>query len=469
MGLAEDNTICRIIFNNLEEALVLKIGIFGAGYVDLSTAVCLAEKYDITLVDIDPKKVQSINNNQSPIFEKGLDSLMSSALKNKKFRAKLLSDKFSPFDLIIVTVGTPSESDGYIDLQYVRNVSKTLLQRKNEFLLDNQHTLIIVRSTVIPGTTNQYFKLFETKRLAKIAFSPEFLAQGTAIHDTLFPRRIIIGTNDKETSKTLEEFYKDFYNKKNIPFFSMSIESAEFTKYIANAFLAMKISFVNEIADLVEKVANAEIDDIVQGIGSDPRVSPYFLRAGIGFGGSCFPKDVQALIRFGENISAETPVILSSVLKVNENRPFRLIKLLREELGDLNGKRIAVLGLAFKPGTNDIREAPSLRIIQALWRAGTLINVHDPLIPRMDLQPYSRFNVDVHHNVFDCVRDTDACLLLTEWSEYTKSNLKDLTKEMKTKIIIDGRRIFIKDVIPPDVRYITIGSPFNRFTPINHT
>ncbi len=454
---------------NERKCVVVKIGIFGAGYVGLSTAVCLAEKYDITLIDIDPEKVGSINNNRSPIFEKDLDDLLNSALKNKKFEARLFSDKFSPFDLIFITVGTPSESDGYIDLQYVRNVSKALLYRKEEFFLSNQQTLIVLRSTVIPGTTNQFFKLFETKRLARIAFSPEFLAQGTAIHDTLFPRRIILGTNDKETSMTLKEFYFDFYNKKKIPLFTMTIESAEFTKYIANAFLAMKISFVNEMADLVEKVANAEIDDIIQGVGSDPRISPHFLRAGIGFGGSCFPKDVQALIRFGENISAETPSILSSVLKVNENRPFRLIKLLREELGDLNGKKIAILGLAFKPGTNDIREAPSLRIIQALWRAGTLIKVHDPLIPRMNLQSYSRFSVEVHHNILDCVRGADACLLLTEWSEYAETNLEDLTKEMNKKIIIDGRRIFLKTNIPTNVRYITIGNPHNRFTPINHT
>lgn len=445
----------------------MNIAIFGAGYVGLSIAVCLVKNHNITLIDVDPKIVESINNNHAHIFEKDLDDLLSSALRSNNFRAKLLSDNFSPFDLIFITVGTPSEPDGYINLQYVRNVSKTLHLRKKEFLLDSQQTLIVTRSTVIPGTTNNLFKSFETDQLARIAFNPEFFSQGSAIHDTLFPRRIIIGANNTKTTQILEEFYRDFFNNKNIPIHTMSIESAEFTKYIANAFLAMKISFINEIADLVEKVSNANIDDIVQGIGSDPRISPYFLRAGIGFGGSCFPKDVQALVRFSENISAETPLILSSVLKVNENRPFKLIKLLRNELDDLNGKNIAILGLSFKPGTNDIREAPSLRIIQALWRAGAVIHVHDPLISRIDLRPYSRFNVKIHRNVSDCVRGTDACLLLTEWPEYVASDLENLTKEMKNKIVIDGRRIFAKKAIPDSVFYITIGSPVNRFTPIN--
>jgi UDPglucose 6-dehydrogenase len=220
----------------------------------------------------------------------------------------------------------------------------------------------------------------------------------------------------------------------------------------------MKISFANEIADLVQHIKNSDIDDIMKGIGLDPRISPYFLRAGIGFGGSCFPKDVQALISFSENLAAETPRILSSVLKVNENRPYRLIKILREELGDLNTSKIAVLGLSFKPGTNDVREAPSISIIQALWRAGAKIVVHDPLIDRMDLRSFKRFDILVSSSVEECLRGADACLLLTEWPEYSNLELDDIVAEMRQKIIIDGRRVFVDRPIPPDVYYITIGS-----------
>jgi UDPglucose 6-dehydrogenase len=436
----------------------MRIGIFGAGYVGLSTAVCFAQKYDITLIDIDPNKVKAINNNNPHIFEKGLNDLLSRALEKKSLRAKLLNETFQPFHMIFIAVGTPSENDGYINLQFIRDVAKTLSQRKKDFFLDDQQTLIVMRSTVIPGTTNRILSDFEKQGLAKIASNPEFLAQGSAIHDTLHPKRIIIGTNHKDACVRLENFYTLFYQDPQIPILLMSIESAEFTKYIANAFLAMKISFANEMADLVRYIRNTDIDDIMKGIGLDPRISPYFLRAGIGFGGSCFPKDIQALISFSENLSAETPRILSAVLKVNENRPYRLIKILREELVDLNDSVIAILGLSFKPGTNDVRDAPSISIIQALWRAGAKIVVHDPLIARMDLRSFKRFNITVSSSVEECLRGADACLLLTEWEEYSNLELDIIVKEMRKKIIIDGRRVFVDRPIPPDVHYITIGS-----------
>ncbi|MFX0208176.1 MAG: UDP-glucose dehydrogenase family protein [Candidatus Hodarchaeota archaeon] len=436
----------------------MRIGIFGAGYVGLSTAVCFAQKHDIALIDIDPSKVTAINNNQPYIFEKDLDNLLSNALKSRSLKAMLINETFQPFDMIFITVGTPAENDGYINLQFVRDVAKTLFQYKKEFLFDNQQTLIVLRSTVIPGTTNQILGDFEKQKLAKIASNPEFLAQGSAIHDTLHPKRIIIGTNQEAAYRRLEDFYSQFYQDSGVPILHMSIESAEFTKYIANAFLAMKISFANEIADLVQHIRNSDIDDIMKGIGLDPRISPYFLRAGIGFGGSCFPKDVQALISFSENLAAETPRILSSVLKVNENRPYRLIKILREELGELNNSKIAVLGLSFKPGTNDVRDAPSISIIQALWRAGARIGVHDPLITRIDLRAFKRFNIIVSSSVEECLRGADACLLLTEWPEYSNLELDDIVAEMRQKIIIDGRRVFVDRQIPLDIRYITIGS-----------
>ncbi|MFX1517196.1 MAG: UDP-glucose dehydrogenase family protein [Promethearchaeota archaeon] len=436
----------------------MRIGIFGAGYVGLSTAVCFAQKHDITLIDIDPNKVTAINNNKPYIFEKDLENLLSHALEKKTLRAKLINETFPPFHIIFITVGTPAEDDGYINLQFIRDVAKTLFHRKTEFFLDDQQTLIVMRSTVIPGTTNRTLGDFEKHELANIVSNPEFLAQGSAIHDTLHPKRIIIGSNQENAFKRLEAFYTQFYLGQQVPILHMSMESAEFTKYVANAFLAMKISFANEIADLVQHIENTDIDDIMKGIGLDPRISPYFLRAGIGFGGSCFPKDIQALISFSENLSAETPRILSAVLKVNENRPYRLIKILRDKIGDLSGSVIAILGLSFKPGTNDVRDAPSIGIIQALWRAGARIIVHDPLISRIDLRAFKRFNIIVSSSVEECLRGADACLLLTEWPEYANLELDDIVTEMKKKIIIDGRRVFVDRPIPPDVHYITIGS-----------
>lgn len=440
----------------------MRIGIFGAGYVGLSTAVCLAQQYDVELVDIDLKKIESIKKGKSYIFEEDLERLLNTAINSNKLKAKLLTEQFSPFDFIFITVGTPSESDGYINLRYVDSISKTLKERRNEFLLENKQTLITLRSTVIPGTTNQILASFEKEELANIAFNPEFLSQGSAVKDTIFPRRVIIGANRSCSSRALEEFYLETLEKSDVPIYKMSIESAEFTKYVANAFLATKISFANEMADIVEGVENADIDAIMEGIGSDPRISPYFLNAGIGFGGSCFPKDINALVRFSENLSAETPSILSSVLKVNENRPFRLIKLLRQEIGRLNGKKVAILGITFKPGTNDSREAPSLRIIQALWRSGVKVNVHDPVLNRIDLSSYQMFNIEQFEDVVSCLQDVDACLILTEWPEYQKLDLETITKGMRNKIIIDGRRVFAQKHIPDSIRYLTIGSSKNR-------
>lgn len=217
----------------------MRIGIFGAGYVGLSTAVCFAQKYDITLIDIDPNKVKAINNNKPFIFEKDLDDLLSHALKKKSLKAKLINETFQPFHMIFITVGTPSEDDGYIDLQFVRDVAKTLFQRPKEFFFDNQQTLIVMRSTVIPGTTNRILGDFEKQELAKIASNPEFLAQGSAIHNTLHPKRILIGINQKDACIRLDDFYTQFYQDSQIPILHMSIESAEFTKYITNAFLAV--------------------------------------------------------------------------------------------------------------------------------------------------------------------------------------------------------------------------------------
>lgn len=445
----------------------VKILIFGAGYVGLCTGVCFAQKYDVTLVDIDKDKINSIKNNNPKIHEDGLEKFLKLARERESIHPKLISEKFNPVDMIFICVGTPPDTDGYIDFKFVEKVVKTIEERKTEFLKPSGETIIIMKSTVIPGTTNQLLKRLEDKNICEISFNPEFLAQGTAIQNTLNPSRVILGINKKKALKRLKDFYIDFYNNKNIPIVDMSIESAEFSKYAANSFLALKISFANEIADLVEKVENADIDQIMEGISKDPRISSLFLRSGIGFGGSCFPKDVKALIRFSEEISAETPILLSGIIKVNENRPFRLVKLLRNQLKDLNNKKIAILGLAFKPDTNDIREAPSISIIKALWRSGAIINVHDPVIDKIDLEPFKEFNIRIFKDVDECLLGVDACLIITEWDEYKKQSLEELTRGMRNKLVVDGRRIFTDRQVPTEIDYFTIGNPLNRYPPVN--
>jgi UDPglucose 6-dehydrogenase len=436
----------------------MKIAIFGAGYVGLSTAVCLATKHCVTLIDIDDKKVKAIKNGKPLIYEPGLDTMLEDVTASGRLKVSNTLEKFPQVSIVFIAVGTPSDSDGYINLLYVRDVIKTISQRKSE-LLNPTYSLIVIRSTVIPGTTTRMLKHLNSEEKIGIAFSPEFLAQGTAIKNTLYPSRVIVGANDSKAASFLENFFVQFYEKTDTPILKMSIESAEFSKYAANALLAMKISFANEVANIVESVNGADIGDIMRSVGLDKRISSRFLRAGIGFGGSCFPKDVRALIQFTQDIQANKPVLLSAVLQVNENRPLRIIQLLRERIGELYGKKIAVLGLAYKPGTNDIRETPALAIIRSLWRNGAKINVHDPILDKIDLKQFKRFDIHFSKDILSCVANTDACIFLTEWPEYQNLEIDELTSGMLHKLVIDGRRIFAEKRIPNDVYYITIGSP----------
>lgn len=440
----------------------MEILIIGSGYVGLTTGACFSKKYKVTLVDIDTDKISLIKSGKPPFFEKDLDSMLKEALDSKKLEIIHIDDPLPKCDLVFICVGTPADSDGYIDLKYVHSVLATIKNRINEVL--KEFTILILKSTIVPGTTRKFFKEFLNGTIDKtkfgFAFNPEFLAQGSAVEDTLFPSRIIYGGDSQQTENIIENFYTDFYEGK-VPIVRMSIESAEFTKYAANCFLATKISFANEFANIVENVPCADIDDIMTGIGFDPRISSKFLGAGIGFGGSCFPKDTRAMIRFAEEKLIHTSGLLNSVIKVNEDRHLRIIYYLLNTLKSIENRKIAILGITFKPGTDDTRDAPSIKIISALSRHLADIHIHDPLIERIDFSRFSKFTFTKHSSVSNCLKDAEACLILTEWDEYKKYNISDLTTYMKSKIIIDGRRIFVKKEIPSDVTYITIGSGLN--------
>ncbi|MFX0061655.1 MAG: UDP-glucose dehydrogenase family protein [Candidatus Hermodarchaeota archaeon] len=434
----------------------MNISIFGAGYVGTTTAACFALKHQVTLIDIDPEKIKAIENRKPFFYEEGLDEIIQKVTANKSLRAIHIDSDVPASDLVFICVGTPSDSSGHIDLTQVRDVAKKLKQDLSKFARDG--SILVMKSTVVPGTTRRYLNpIVQNKTKLGVAMNPEFLAQGSAVRDTLHPNRIVIGADKDWVFEKLKTFYWDFYAGQDIPILTMSLESTEFAKYASNALLATKISFANELANIVETVPNADIGEIMNVVGLDHRIMPKFLNAGIGFGGSCFPKDLKALIRFAEDNTGYSSPILQSVLNINKRRPLYLVKILREELGSLDDKKIAVLGLTFKPGTSDIREAPSLDIISALWRYGAEVYVHDPVLDQIDLRPFKRFDVKFCKDIYDCLDSAEACILVTEWAEYQKLDLSEMTSSMKKKLIIDGRRIFANKKMPSDVQYFTVG------------
>lgn len=438
---------------------ILDILIFGSGYVGLTTGVCFAKKYNVTLVDVDKNKISSIKNGTPHFFEKDLEPLLKEVISNKKLKIVHIDEKLPVSDLVFICVGTPADSNGYIDLKYVRSVLKTLRERNTEF--QKEKTIIILKSTIIPGTSRKYYNEFlagvKNKENFGIAFNPEFLSQGSAVNDTLFPSRVIIGTDSKEIEDILSKFYNSYFDGK-VPVIKMSIESAEFTKYASNCFLATKISFANEFANIIETIPGADVDDVMMGIGYDSRISNKFLGAGIGFGGSCFPKDTKAMIRFAEEKLIHTGGLLNAVVKINEDRHHRIIHYLLKNLKSIENRKIAVFGITFKPDTDDVRDAPSIKIISALSRHSADIHIHDPLIDRIDFSRFDDFQFSKHTSILECIKDAEACLFLTEWKDYKEINLGELTSSMKFKLIIDGRRIFAKKEIPADIIYVTIGT-----------
>ena len=406
----------------------MKISIIGTGYVGTVTGVCFAEMgHQINFVDIDQKKLNAINSGKSPIFEPDLDKLI---LKNRKKITTTtdISEAVNQTDLTMICVGTPQKADGSSDLGFVIDVAHTI----GKTLVNNKkyHT-VIVKSTVLPGTTDKVIQPVLEKESGKampadfgIGSNPEFLKEGSAVKDFFHTDRIVIGANDPKTKKTMEDLYKPLL----APIFTTDIQTAEMIKYVSNAFLATKISFSNEIGNLC-KANKIDSYEVFQGVGMDKRINPHFFRSGIGFGGSCFPKDIHALIAFAESQAIDTK-ILKAVLKTNDDQPQKLIALLKKHV-DIQGKKIGVLGLSFKPETDDIRESRAIPVITQLIAAGAEVIAYDPIaMPEFSvLFPNIRYT-DTARGVFT----SDAIIIITEWPEFSRLDYSG-------KIVIDGRRI----------------------------
>lgn len=405
-----------------------RISVIGLGYVGTVTGVCLAELgNNVVFVDIDDNKIKDLNSGNSPVFEPGLDELIKKN-KGKIVATQDFAEALGTSDVTFLCVGTPSNKDGSINLEYIISASNSVgevLKNKDEF-----HT-VLVKSTVLPGTTEEIVKPIIEKRSGKDAFNnfglasnPEFLKEGNAVNDFFNADRIVIGVKDQKTREILEMLYSSFTCPKIIT----DIKTAEMIKYASNAFLATKISFSNEIGNMCKRLG-IDTYQVFKGVGLDNRINPAFFGAGIGFGGSCFPKDVQALISKSREIDVD-PKILKSVIDVNENQPLKMIEILKKHM-TLKGKKIGVLGLAFKPETDDIRESRAIPIIRMLIENGVNVAVYDPRAMENFRKLFPQVN---YCSNADEVLDSDAILIVTEWKEFKNLNYKG-------KIVIDGRRI----------------------------
>lgn len=407
----------------------MKISIIGSGYVGIVTGIGFAELgNEVVFVDIDRNKVNMIQSAKPPIFERGLGELMK---KNRgRYDATESYESIFNTEITFVCVGTPSKNDGSIDLKYIEEAATKIgeiLRYKKDF------HVIVVKSTVVPGTTENIVKPILESHSKKNAFNdfglamnPEFLREGSAIEDFFKPDRIVIGVNDNRTMSILEELYAQF----SCPKLVTDIKTAEMIKYASNAFLATKISFANEIGNICKKLG-IDAYDVFKGVGLDHRINPSFFRAGIGFGGSCFPKDVKALIKKAEEVG-ENPRLLKAVVEINEEQPLKLIELLKKHVSKLEGKKIGVLGLAFKPDTDDIRESRAIPIVETLIKEGAEIIAYDPKAMNNFAKIFPQLKYA--NSADEVIANSDAVLIVTEWEEFEKLNYKG-------KIVIDGRRV----------------------------
>jgi len=407
----------------------MKISIIGCGYVGAVTGACFAALgHDIIFVDLDPTKVAAINAGKAPIFEPGLDELLQKHSSNIVATGDL-ADAVSHTEITFICVGTPSQQDGSIDLTYVRSaaagIGRVLRQKPD-------HHTVIVKSTVLPGTTEgAVLPILEAESGKQalvdfgLASNPEFLREGSALTDFFRPDRIVIGASDDRSRRLLE----DLYSALDCPKMITAISVAEMIKYVSNAFLATKISFANEIGNVCKRMG-IDTAEVFRGVGMDHRINPAFFQSGIGFGGSCFPKDVRALIAKAEEVGVE-PKILKDVIEVNEEQPLKLLELLETRIPDVDRKTIGLLGLAFKPNTDDIRESRAIPIVEILLRKGATVLAYDPMAMGNFRKLYPQINYVP--TAADALA-ADAVLITTEWKEFEGLNYSG-------KTVIDGRRI----------------------------
>jgi len=429
----------------------VQIAVAGTGYVGLVTGVCLAEiGHNVTCIDIDEGKIDMLKRGISPIFEPGLEELIRKNTQIERlFFTSNPKEAYKDKDIIIIAVGTPENEDGSANLSYIQKVVRDIVNHIN------CPTILATKSTVPVGTNDQIKEWIsewnDQQYPIEVVSNPEFLREGSAIHDTFHGDRIVIGANSEEAANKVAGLYEPF----NIPIIKTNIRSAEMIKYAANAFLATKISFINEIANICEKVG-ANIEDVAYGIGQDKRIGPHFLKAGIGYGGSCFPKDTKALVQIAGNVKHHFE-LLEAVIKVNNKQQLKLVRKAKEQLGSLKDKKCAILGLAFKPNTDDVREAASIVMAKELMKEEANVIGYDPIAIK-NAKKILGNSIEYTTSIEEAIQEADVAFIATEWDEVKKFPLEKYVELMKTPYVFDGRNCYeLNQIQMSSLTYFSIG------------
>jgi UDPglucose 6-dehydrogenase len=433
----------------------MKVSVIGTGYVGLVTGTCFAEMgHDVTCIDIDKNKVERMKKGESPIYEPGLESMMKSNIEEKRLNFSNDYQSVTQSKVIFLAVGTPSTDDGKADLKYIFGACDSIAPVLQE------NAVVVVKSTVPVGTghkVNEYLKT-KTKKNFFVVNNPEFLKEGSAVEDFMKPERIIIGAKDDGAYAVVEELYEPF-NRQTKRTIRMSNLSAEMTKYAANCFLATKISFINEIARLCDAMG-ADIEEVRHGISTDSRIGSQFLYPGPGYGGSCFPKDVKALVYTAKEHGFHLKIVEATEEVNKEQKSYLVNKLLKHYKNDLKGKTFAIWGVAFKANTDDVRETPAIDTVTALVKAGAKVNIYDPEAADNFQRDMNQVGipVDQFENKYDALNGANALIILTEWKQFRAPDFEEIKSRLKEKIIFDGRNLYnTQRILELGFQYYAIG------------
>src|SRR5579884_1705592 len=433
----------------------MNIAVIGTGYVGLVTGACFAEfGVNVTCVDKEESKIAALKKGIIPIYEPGLEELVKKNVQNKRLSFTTNTVEAVQGALVIfIAVGTPDRGDGTADLSYIEKVAETIAEHMNGY------KVVVTKSTVPVGTGDRIRSIIGGRQKEHFDFdivsNPEFLREGSAIEDFLRPNRVVIGANSQQAVAIMRDLYRPLYLIET-PMLITDVPTAEMIKYASNAFLAVKISFINEIANLCEAVG-ADVQQVAKGMGLDGRIGSKFLHPGPGYGGSCFPKDVSALAQIAQKSGYEFKIV-NSVIEVNRKQKERMVAKIEKEVGDLKGKQLGMLGLAFKPNTDDMREAPSVHIIRVLQERGAKIIAHDPA----SMEEAKKVLKDVVYvaDPYDVAEGSDAIVLMTEWNPFRNLDLDQIKKKLKTPIFIDLRNVYEpKKMAALGFRYTSVGRP----------